>query len=128
MCFTLDTYEQHTRKQLQVGKLSFASQFQRIQSMVIWPLVLGQNIMSVGICLGGSSLYAVLETESKESGRLGTRYNLQSYVPRNPFPPKRPLLLKFPELPIGWGLLAQYRILWLTHCLQSTGGKMCAKL
>lgn len=125
MCFTLDTYEQHTRKQLQVGKLSFASQFQRIQSMAIWALVLGQNIMSVGIWLEGSSLYAVLETESKEKGRLGARYNLQSYVPRNLLPPRRPHLLMFPELPIGWGLLAQHRRLWLTLCLQSTEQERC---
>ena len=93
--------------------------------MVIWALVLEQNIMSVGIWLEGSSLYAVLETESKEKGRLGARYNLQNYVPKNLLSPRRPHLLQFPEFPIGWGLLAQHRGLWLTLCLQSTAGKMC---
>lgn len=69
--------------------------------MAIWSLILGQNIMSVGVWSGGSSLYALLKTESKERGGLGARYNLQSYVPRNLLPPSRPHLLKFPELPIG---------------------------
>lgn len=128
MCFTFRYLWATHKKTTSRGKLSFASQFQRIQSMVIWPLVLGQNITSVGIWSGGSSRYAVLETESKERGRLGARYNLQSYVPRNLLPPRRPHLLKFPGLPIGWGLLAQHRRLWLTLCIQSTAGKMRVKL
>jgi hypothetical protein len=38
-------------------------------------------------------------TGSRKSGRDKSSYNLQRLAPRDPLPPVRPQLLKFPQLP-----------------------------
>jgi hypothetical protein len=53
----------------------FGSWFQRVKSIGAWPQSLGQNIIAMGICVGGTFSPHGRQESNRQNG-TGTSYNL----------------------------------------------------
>lgn len=62
-CHHCDQNSWHGNKE---GRLCFGSQFEEVQFVVSWPHVLGQNIVAMGTCGGGSLSPQDGQEEEKE--------------------------------------------------------------